>query len=269
VADGLDAQAIRVALLAARPEVVVHEMTDLKDVSDYRKFDRSFARSNRLRTEGTDHLLAASREAGVRRFVAQSFCGWPYERVGTHVKTELDPLDPDPPRSQQRTLDAIRHLESAVTGNAAMEGIVLRYGTFYGPNTGIFQRTVLDQIRHRRIPMIGGGIAWWSFLHVDDAADATALAVERGERGIYNVADDDPVPVRVWLPGLARLLGAKPPRNLPTWLAGIFAGDALVSMMTRCRAGSNAKAKRILGWRPAYGSWRQGFAALVQQLPHG
>ncbi len=263
VADALDQAALHAAVVAAQPDVIVHQMTDLTGASDLRKFDRAFANSNRLRTEGTDHLLAAARECGVKRIVAQSFCGWPYARVGGHVKTEQDPLDDNPPSQHRRTLDAIRHLEQAVTTTPGIVGVALRYGGFYGPGTGVFDPSMIEQVRSRRMPVIGGGTAWWSFLHVDDVADATALAVERGE-GIYNIVDDDPAPVHDWLPGLATMLGAKPPLRLPAWLGRLAAGQHIVVMMTQSRAGSNAKARRELGWSPRHPSWRQGFADIIR-----
>jgi nucleoside-diphosphate-sugar epimerase len=267
VADALDRPAMQAEVLAARPEVIVHEMTELKAASDLRTFDRSFAASNRLRTEGTDHLLAAAREAGVQRFLAQSFCGWPYARAGGAVKTEADPLDPDPPKELARALAAIRYLEGIVTQSSSPEGIVLRYGAFYGDNTGLFDGPLLEQIRRRRAPVIGSGNGWWSFVHIDDAAQATALAIERGVGGaIYNIVDDEPAPVREWLPVLAKLLSAKPPRHVPAWLARILGGEHLVAMMTEGRAGSNAKAKAELGWRPDHASWRTGFANVVAGL---
>lgn len=266
IADALDPQAVHAAVAAARPDVIAHELTDLKGASDLRRFDRAFASSNRLRIAGTDHLLAAARANGVKRIVAQSFCGWPYARTGSPVKSEEDPLDPDPPAEQRRTLDAIRHLEHAVSTSVAPEGVVLRYGAFYGLGTGMFDAGLIDQIRRRRMPVIGGGTAWWSFVHIDDAAEATALAIEQGS-GIYNIVDDDPAPVHMWLPTFAAMLGAKPPIRLPAWLARMVAGAPLVTMMTQSRAGSNAKAKAELGWRPHYSSWRQGFAELSQPGP--
>lgn len=216
VADGLDAAAIHSAVLAAKPDVIIHEMTDLSGATDLRHFDRAFASSNRLRTEGTDYLLAAAREAGVNRFIAQSFCGWPYARSGVVVKIETDELDRDPPEELRPTLNAIRYLEQAVTASSQPEGIVLRYGAFYGPDTGIFDHVMIEQIRHRRVPLIGNGGGWWSFVHVDDAAAATVAAVERGKPGnIYNIVDDEPAEVSQWLPALAQMLGAKPPFHLP------------------------------------------------------
>ena len=270
IADGLDAVAIRTAIGSARPDVVVHEMTDLAGASDLRHFDRTFASSNRLRTEGLDLLLTAAREAGVRRFIAQSYCGWPYARVGGAVKTETDTLDPDPPAELRPTLDAIRYLEQRVTGSSQPEGIVVRYGALYGPGTGMLDRRMVEQIRRRRVPLIGNGEGWSSFVHVGDAAAATVAAVDRGKSGnIYNIVDDDPAPVKEWLPALAGVLGAKPPFHLPAWVARIVAGEHLVSMMTRSRAGSNAKAKTELGWQPAHPSWRQGFAEIAKQSMGG
>jgi nucleoside-diphosphate-sugar epimerase len=264
IADGLDARAIRAAVLAAKPDVIVDEMTDLAGVTDLRHFDRAFATTNRLRTEGTDFLLAAAREAGVKRFIAQSFCGWTYGRSGEPVKTEADALDGDPPEELRRTLEAIQYLEGAVAGSVSPEGIVLRYGSFYGPDTGMLSRAMIDQVRRRRVPLIGGGGGRWSFIHVEDAATATVAAIERGRPGeIYNIVDDEPAPVSEWLPALATLVGARPPIRVPAWLGRLFAGEHLVSMMTAVRAGSNAKAKRELGWQPAHPSWRQGFAEVA------
>ena len=266
IADGLDAAAIRAAVGSTRPDVVIHEMTDLTGGTDLRHFDRTFASSNRLRTEGIDILLTAAREAGVQRFIAQSYCGWPYARTGEAVKTEADGLVADPPAEQRATLEAIRYLEARVTGSSDPEGIVLRYGAFYGPGTGMLDQAMIEQIRHRRVPLIGDGAGWWSFVHVDDAAAATVRAIDRGKPGnIYNIVDDDPAQVREWLPGLAGMLGAKPPFHLPAWIARMVAGDHVVSMMTQVRAGSNAKAKTDLDWQPAHPSWRQGFADIARQ----
>ncbi|MGA8259132.1 MAG: NAD(P)-dependent oxidoreductase [Arenicellales bacterium] len=268
VADGLDADAVGMAVRAAKPDVIVHQMTALSGKMDARRFDRTFARSNRLRTEGLDHLLAAGREVGVRRIVVQSFCGWPYARRGGFVKSEEDALDTDPPKLLRRTLEAIRYLEHAVTTSSVIEGLVLRYGAFYGPDTGMLAEPVLAQLRRRWFPLIGDGDGWWSFLHVRDAATATAIAVERGAPGIYNIVDDDPAPVREWLPALAETAGGRPPVRLPEWLARLATGEHMVEMMTRGRAGSNAKAKRELRWQPAYPSWRRGFpAVLVESDP--
>ena len=266
IVDGLNALAIRDAVIAARPDIIIDQMTDLADVTDLRHFDRAFATTNKLRTQGTDFLLAAARDAGVKRFIAQSFCGWTYGRGGEQIKTEVDPLDPNPPEELHRTLQAILHLEDAVINSASPEGIVLRYGSFYGPDTGMLSRAMIDQLRRRRVPLIGGGAGQWSFIHVDDAAAATVAAIERGKPGnIYNIVDDEPAEVSEWLPALATLVGARPPIRVPAWLGRLFAGDHLVSMMTEVRGGSNAKARRELGWRPAHSSWRQGFAEVASR----
>jgi 2-alkyl-3-oxoalkanoate reductase len=262
VADALDRDAVLAAVVAARPEVVVHELTALAEMTDFRKLDQGFALTNRLRTEGTDHLLAAARAAGARRFVAQSFAGWPFARVGGPVKTEDDPLDPDPPAQLRRTLDAIRHLESAVLGTEGVEGVVLRYGGFYGPGTSAGEGGfMLEDLRRRRFPLVGAGTGVWSFVHIDDAATATVAAVERGAPGIYQIVDDDPAPVSEWLPALAAAVGARPPRRVPAWVARLAGGAHGVVLMTEVRGASNAKARRELGWRPAWPSWRQGFRA--------
>ena len=260
VADGLDRDAVLRALRQARPEVVVHQLTALAGMTNFRKLDEGFALTNRLRTEGTDHLLEASLASGARRFVAQSFAGWPFARVGGPVKTEDDPLDPDPPAELRRTLDAIRHLESAVLGADGIEGLVLRYGGFYGPGTSAGEGGfMVEDLRRRRFPIVGAGTGVWSFVHIDDAAAATVVAVARGAPGIYQVVDDDPAPVSAWLPALAAAVGARPPRRLPAWVARLVAGEHGVVLMTEVRGASNAKARRELGWTPAYPSWRQGF----------
>ena len=262
VADALDREDVLRAVAAARPEVVVHQLTALAGMTSFRKVDQGFALTNRLRTEGTDHLLEAARAAGARRFVAQSFAGWPFARVGGPVKTEDDPLDPDPPAQLRRTLDAIRHLESAVLGTEGIEGVVLRYGGFYGPGTSAgVGGSMLDDLRRRRFPIVGAGSGVWSFVHIDDAATATVAAVERGAPGVYQVVDDDPAPVSEWLPALAAAAGARPPRRVPVWLARLLVGEHGVVLMNEVRGASNAKARRELGWRPAWPSWRQGFRA--------
>jgi nucleoside-diphosphate-sugar epimerase len=260
VADALDRDAVLAAVCAARPEVVVHQATALAGMRDFRRSDKGFAGTNRLRTEGTDHLLEAARAAGARRMVAQSFTGWPFARVGGPVKTEEDPLDPDPPAQLRRTLDAIRHLEAAMLGAEGIDGVVLRYGGFYGPGTSAGEGGyVLDELRRRRFPIVGAGTGVWSFIHIDDAAAATAAAVERGDPGIYQVVDDDPAPVSEWLPALAAAIGAPPPRRVPAWLARLLAGEHAVVLMTEVRGAANAKARRELGWTPVHRSWRQGF----------
>jgi nucleoside-diphosphate-sugar epimerase len=229
---------------------------------DMRHLDRYLAQTNRLRTEGTDHLLEAGRAVGARRFVAQSYTGWPFARTGGPVKNETDPLDPDPPKALRSALEAIRYLEQAVTGLTALEGIVLRYGAFYGPGTDISldnEATMAKLIRKRQFPLVGSGGGLWSFIHIEDAATATVAAIERGSRGVYQIVDNEPAAVREWLPALAKALGAAPPRRVPTWIARSVAGEAAVVMMTDSRGASNAKAKHELGWVPRYASWRQGF----------
>jgi nucleoside-diphosphate-sugar epimerase len=265
IADALNRAAIVEAVAVVKPDVIVHEMTSLSAANDLRRFDRSFGFTNRLRTEGLQNLLAAAKQTGTPRILAQSFCGWPYARRGGPVKSEDDPLDPQPPRELRRTLQAIRYLESAVTGSPDFEGVVLRYGAFYGPGTGLLDGPMIDQLRRRRMPLIGDGNGWWSFLHIEDAAAATAIVVERGAPGIYNIVDDEPAPVREWLPALAAMLGARPLRHIPKWVARIAAGKHIVTMMTEARAGSNAKAKRELSWQPAHASWRRGFAEVLSQ----
>ena len=263
IADALEPESVGRAVSEAGPEAIVHQLTALSGSLDPRHFDRDFAATNRLRTEGTDHLLAAARAAGVRRFVAQSYAGWPYARSGGPVKSEEDPLDPDPPEAFRRALDAIRHLERAVTGCERVEGIVLRYGGFYGPGTSLSLDPVgehVEAIRKRRFPIVGDGAGVWSFVHIADAAEATVAAVERGGAGILNVVDDDPAAVRAWLPYAAETLGAKPPRRVPRWLGRLLAGEAATVMMTEVRGASNERAKRMLGWQPRFASWRRGFA---------
>jgi nucleoside-diphosphate-sugar epimerase len=261
IVDALDRDAVMDAVKRAAPEVLIHQLTGLKGVHSYRNFDREFALTNRLRTEGTDHLLAAAQAVGVRRFVAQSYGNWNYARTGSGLKTELDPLDPDPPANQVRTLEAIRYLEHAVLNADGIEGVALRYANFYGPGTGIaLDGDIVAQVRKRRMPIVGDGAGVWSFIHMDDAAAAAVAAMERGAPGVYNVVDDQPAPVRKWLPALAEAVGAKPPRHVPVWLGRLAAGEVGVSMMTRIRGTSNAKAKRELGWSPRYPSYREGFS---------
>jgi 2-alkyl-3-oxoalkanoate reductase len=256
VVDGLDAAAVGEAVARSEPEVVVHQMTSLAGVISLRRFDKEFAATNRLRTDGTDHLLAAAAAAGARRFIAQSYTGWPNVRAGGPVKAEDDPLDPAPPAAQRETLAALSHLERVVPSAAPVQGIVLRYGSLYGPGAS---DAFVSLIRKRQVPIIGDGAGIWSFLHVYDAAAATVAALDRGQPGVYNVVDDEPASVAEWLPFLAQAVGAKAPRRLPAWLGRLAAGEVAVSMMTQIRGSSNAKAKRELGWRPAWPSWRQGF----------
>ena len=261
VADALDPEQVARAVGEAEPEVIIHELTAIGGL-DIRHFDRDFALTNRLRTEGTDHLLSAGRAVGVRRFIAQSYTSWPYARTGGAVKTEEDPLDPSPAREMRASYDAIRHLEDAVVGADWTEGIVLRYGALYGPNTSLTAGgEQVEMVRRRKFPVIGNGAGVWSFVHVADAADATVAAAERGERGIYNVVDDDPAPVAEWLPALAEQIGAPKPWRVPLFVGRLFTGEAGVVMMTEMRGASNAKAKRELGWQPQHPSWRNGLVS--------
>jgi nucleoside-diphosphate-sugar epimerase len=246
----------------AQPEAIIHEATALAGALDLRHFDRAFAVTNRLRTEGTSHLLSAARAVGAKRFIAQSFAGWPFERTGGPVKTEDAPLDPNPPKAVRTTLDAIAQQERAVTGADWLEGIALRYGGFYGPGTSMQVDPPGEQtemILKRRLPIVGSGAGLWSLIHVVDAASATVAALERGHRGVYHVVDDEPVRAADLLPGIAEMLGVKRPFRVPAWLGRLIAGEAAVVMMTELRGASNEKAKRELGWQPRYPSWRQGF----------
>jgi nucleoside-diphosphate-sugar epimerase len=260
VADALDPEAVAQAVAEGEPEVVVHQLTDLTGTFA-RNIDKAFATTNRLRTEGTDHLLAAAKAAGARRFIAQSFAGWPSEPTGGPVKTEEDPLQQHPPKTVTESLTAIRHVEETVTRADGIDGFALRYGGFYGPGTSIALEPpgeVLEMVRKRRLPVIGDGDGIWSMVHIRDAAAATAATLERGEPGVYNVADDEPTPVAAFLAELADVVGAKPPRHLPRWLGRLLGGEVGVMMMTEIRGASNAKAKRELGWELRYPSWRQG-----------
>jgi nucleoside-diphosphate-sugar epimerase len=267
VADALDPDAVAAAVASAEPEVIVHQLTALSGpmgLRDARHPERSLAATmtNRLRTEGTDHLLAAGRAVGARRVVAQSFGAFRFARTGG-VATEDDPLDPDPPASMRTVQEGYRYLEQAVTSIEWGEGLALRYGGFYGPGTGTSaapDAVMAAAIRKRRLPIIGDGGGVMSHIHVEDAAAATVAAIEHGRPGVYNVVDDEPAPVREWLPVLASALGAKPPRRIPRWLGRLAAGETATAMMTQVRGASNEKAKRELGWQPRYASWRQGFA---------
>jgi nucleoside-diphosphate-sugar epimerase len=254
--DGLDAASVKAAIDATQPDVIVHQMTALTGI-DMKNIDKAFALTNRLRTEGTEHILAAAKG---KLLVAQSFAGWPYERRGGPVKTEADPLDPAPPKGIRETHAAIRKLERLTTEAG---GIVLRYGGFYGPGSGMAPGGEQTQmIRKRQFPLVGNGEGVWSFLHTTDVATATLAAIEHGRPGeIYNIVDDEPAPAKVWLPFLADRLGAKPPRKVPAWVAKFVASPAAVAMMTESRGASNAKAKAELGWKPSYPSWREGFTA--------
>ena len=262
VADALEPDQVADAVGRAKPEVIVHQLTAIGGL-DMRHFDRDFAMTNRLRTEGTDHLLSAGQAVGVRRFVAQAFSAYgAYERTGGPVKSEDDPLDPTPVPEMRETFAAVRHLEEAVLGARWTEGIALRYGAFYGPGTSMAPgEEQFELIRKRKFPVVGDGAGVWSFIHVADAAEATVAAIEQGRRGVYNVVDDEPTPVSEWLPALAQTLGAKKPMRVPRFVGKLFTGEAGVMMMTAVRGASNAKAERELGWRPAHPTWRQGFAA--------
>jgi nucleoside-diphosphate-sugar epimerase len=268
VADALDPDAVAEAVARTEPEVIVHQLTALSgkmSISDARHPDRSpmAKMTTRLRTEATDHLLAAGRAVGARRFVAQSFGAFRWARTGGPVQTEAEPLDPDPPASLRPAVEGLLYLEAAVTTIEWGEGLALRYGGFYGPGTSISlapDAVMAAPIRKRQFPIVGDGGGVWSHIHIEDAAAATAVAVEQGPPGLYYIVDDEPAPVREWLPVLASALDAKPPRRVPRWLGRLAAGEAATVMMTEARGASNAKAKRELGWQLRYPSWRQGFA---------
>src|SRR3954453_19188025 len=258
--DLLEAGAVRRVVREHEPEAIVHEATAFANVKFSRNMDKATAASSALRTKGTDTLLTAAREAGVQRFVAQSVAGFSrYARQGGPIKTEDDPIDPTPPKHFERGAAAVNYLERAVTG---FGGIALRYGVFYGAaNDG-----TIEPVRKRQFPIVGDGAGIWSWIHLDDAAAATVLALEHDGPAIYNIVDNEPAPVREWLPVLADALGAKPPRHVPVWLARLFAGELGVVMGTEARGASNAKAKRELGWTPRHPSWRQGFAEVYGNL---
>jgi nucleoside-diphosphate-sugar epimerase len=255
VVDGLDAVAVSQAVARAEPEAIIHQMTALAGPPDMKHFDRWFHTTNQLRTRGTEHLLAAAQGSGVKRFIAQSYTNWTNIREGGPVKNEDDPLDPSPPAAQSQTLAAIRFLEQAVLA-APLEGIILRYGNFYGPGAS---ESLIEMVKKRKMPLVGDGGGVWSWIHLDDAASAAVAALERGEHRVYNIVDDDPAPVSEWLPFLAEAVGAKAPIHVPVWLGKIAAGEVGVSMTTQIRGSSNERAKRDLGWRPTWQSWREGF----------
>jgi nucleoside-diphosphate-sugar epimerase len=260
IADAMDRSAVAVAIRAAKPETVVHQLTAIPNALDLRHFDRDFAPTNRLRTEGLDNLIAAALSAGSRRLVAQSYAGWPYARTGGPVKSEGDPLDSNPPAGLRAALEAIQYLERTTTSTPGLEGIVLRYGGFYGPGNTLGEGgAMLEEVRKRRVPIVGSGAGVWSFVHIDDAAQATVAAIEHGAPGIYNIVDDEPAPVSEWLPALAAAVGAKPPMRIPAWLGRLVIGEHGVALMTEVRGASNVKAKRELGWTPRWRSWRDGF----------
>ncbi len=260
VADALDPDQVAEAVAGARPDVIVHQLTAIPEELDMRHPERAFELTNRLRTDGTDHLLSAGQAVGVRRFVAQSNIV-AYARTGAAVKSEGDAVDASG-GAMSANAAAIGHLEKAVLGATWTEGIALRYGWFYGPGTSMAPgQASYELVRKRKFPLVGDGGGVWSFIHIADAADATVAAVERGGRGIYNVVDDDPAAVAEWLPALAEHLDAKRPMRVPRFIGRLFAGEFGVILMTELRGASNAKAKRELAWRPAHASWRQGFAA--------
>jgi 2-alkyl-3-oxoalkanoate reductase len=263
VLDALDRDAVRAAVAEARPDVVIHQLTAI-GATDFKKFDESYELTNQLRTKGVDYLLEAAIAAGAKRFIAQSFTGWPNARTGSEIKTEDDPLDPNPAPAATKSLAAIRHLEATVTGTDAIEGVVLRYGVLYGPGTAFGPGgEMVHVVANRKMPIVGGGAGVFSFVHVADAAAATVAAVENGGRGLYNVVDDEPAPVATWLPYLANVLGAKKPMRMPAFLVKSALGEFGVATMTTLRGSSNAKAKRELGWEPTYRTWREGFRTLA------
>ncbi len=263
VLDAFDRDAVIRAVVDTKPDAIVHQLTAIPNSMDLRQFEEAFASTNRLRTDGLDTFLEAAKETGVRRFIAQSFTGWPNERTGTRPKTEEDPLDANPAPGFRTTLKAIRYLERAVTQDNRLHGMALRYGFFYGPNTSLFPGGAIHEaVKAGKMPIVGAGTGVWSFIHMDDVAAATVAALERGAPGIYNIVDDDPAPVNVWLPYLAKTLGARAPRRVPAWVAKFLIGKAGVSMMTDIRGSSNAKAKSSLHWQPCYASWRDGFRSM-------
>lgn len=263
-ADALDSGGVLSCFREVRPQVVVHQLTAIPAALDMRHFDREFALTNLLRTEGTRNLLAAALDVGATHFIAQSFAGWTYGRSGngskTKLKSEEDPLDPNPPKQLRRTLDALKTLERLVLSESRIAGAVLRYGGFYGPHTSIGKGgTIVQAVRRRKLPLIGEGAGVWSFVHIEDAAGATAAAVQSGCSGVYNVVDDEPAPASEWLSYLAHCAHAQPPRQVPAWLARLVIGEHVVAMMNEIRGVSNAKIKRDLGWMPRWPSWREGF----------
>ena len=261
VADALDPEAVAQAVAAGEPEVVIHELTAI-DVSSFRRsIDKMFAQTNRLRTQGTAHLLAAAHAVGARRFIAQSFAGWPFERSGGTIKAEEEPLEQNPPKTISETLTAIKYVERVVTEADGIEGLALRYGGFYGPGTSLAvdpDGEQIEMISKRRWPIVGNGAGILSLVHIQDAAAATVAALDHGEAGVYNVVDDEPAPMSVVIPEIAKVIGAEPPRRIPRWLGRLIAGEGMTMMMTEVRGASNAKAKRDLGWVLRYPSWRLG-----------
>lgn len=260
--DGLDRDSVFRAIEKFKPEVLVHQMTSLSGMKDLKNFDREFTLTNRLRTEGLDNLIAAAKATGVKQIVVQSFTGWPNVKAGSALKIETDALDSNPPVAMRETLHAIKYIETSLSNLTGVRGAVLRYGAFYGPNTSIsMDGDIAQSIRKRMLPLVGSAKGVWSFIHIQDAAEATALAIEQNAEGVFNIVDDDPAPVSDWLPHLAERLNAKPPFHVPVWLASLLIGDAGVSLMTQIRGSSNQRAKSVLGWRPRFSSWREGFCS--------
>jgi nucleoside-diphosphate-sugar epimerase len=260
ILDALDADAVQARLSEIKPQAVLHQLTAIPARLDLRHIEREFEMTNRLRTEGTRNLATAAVRAGVERFIAQSFAGWPYARRGITLKTEEDDLDPTPPPQMKTTLDAIETLEHTVLREQGFTGIILRYGPFYGPHSSIAKDgAMVDEIRKRKVPVVGQGTGVWSFIHLHDAATATLAALNHAQRGIYNIVDDDPAPVIEWLPFLAQCTGGPPPRHVPNWLAKIAIGEHAVALMNDIRGVSNSKAKTELRWAPEWSSWREGF----------
>jgi nucleoside-diphosphate-sugar epimerase len=267
--DAFNRPAVIRAVVDYKPDVVIHQLTAIGYPMDMRKFDQEFALTNRLRTEALDIFIEAAVMAGTPRVIAQSFTGWPNARQGSLIKTEEDPLDVDPAPTLRTTLNAIQYLEERITGESRLHGIALRYGAFYGTGTPLSPGGALwEEVRHRKVPIVGGGRGVWSFIHIDDVVGATVAALQRGDRGVYNIVDDDPAPVHEWLPYLAAQMGAPPPRHVPAWLARFVIGSAGVSVMTDIRGSANGKAKRQLGWRPTVPSWRIGFRAASELDAH-
>jgi nucleoside-diphosphate-sugar epimerase len=259
VVDVFDADALGTAMREAAPEVVVHQLTSLPDRLDFRKKDL-YALTNRLRTEGTRNLLDGARAAGARRFISQSIA-FAYRNDGSRVKTEVDPLLDSAPAPFDGGVTALREMESMVLDAEDLDGLVLRYGFFYGPGSHYARDGALvADVRRWRLPVVGKGTGVFSFIHVDDAADATVAAVERGAPGVYNITDDEPAAMSEWVPVLAAAAGARRPLRVPVWLARLVGGKQAAAFASELRGASNEKAKRELGWQPAHPSWRTGFA---------
>lgn len=259
--DGLNRNSVLAAVKTAHADVVVNEMTALASVRDYKNFDRAFAVTNRLRKDGTSHLLEAAKASGAQRIVVQSFAGWPLQGGKARANPEETPYAEDLPARMQESQKAIRQMEEMVLSSQSSAGTVLRYGFFYGLGTSFDpQGETTQTVRKGGLPIVGGGTAIWSLIHIDDAAEATRIAIEGAPAGIYHITDDQPAPVSEWVTELARLLDAKPPKKVPAWLAKLFVGESGVYLMTKARGAMNTKAKRVLNWKPAYPDWRQGFA---------